>query len=261
VDPAGHVQDKLSVTTSYTGIHTVTEDGNLLFIDDLLKVRKLKLFGYKKIIRLTPLGYKKVRRLISDGTVTTLMTTDRPTFCIHSSRINGDILVGSPRRVTRYDKVGRKLQVIEKDNDGRRLYEFPHYITENYNGDVLISDRVKYAVVGVDKSGRHRFVYKGGPSVSTGRQSVHTGRQSDFYPCGICTDVYGHVLVCNLINPSVHLLDQDGQFLSLLLTEEQHGICYPMALCVDDQKHNLYLGQWYRNTIKVYKYLQDTNVK
>ncbi|XP_056003783.1 uncharacterized protein LOC125653862 [Ostrea edulis] len=228
-----------------TGCHTVTEDGDLLFIDG-----------------------DEVRKLTSDGTVITLLTPDREARCIHSSRINGDILVGSDGKVMRYDRTGRELQVIEKDDKGQGLYRLPIYITENKNGDIWNSDLDKEAVVVVDKSGHHRFDYTSRQSDYTGRQSEdssymyrfsYTDRQSHFYPFGICTDVLGHVLVCDIYNNSVHLLDQHGQFLSLLLTGEQHGI-RPTALCVDDQ-HNLYLGQYDSNTIKVYKYLQDTDVK
>ncbi|XP_056018363.1 uncharacterized protein LOC125667395 [Ostrea edulis] len=220
-----------------TGSHTVTEDGDLLLIDD-----------------------DKVRKLTSDGTVITLLTQDWGAPCIHSSRINGDILVGSISKVTRYNRTGRKLQVIEKDDKGHSLYRSPIYITENKNGDIWISDLDKGAVVVVDKSGRHRFDYGGRQSDYTDRQSDYTGRQFPFSPRGICKDVLGHVLVCDFYNNSVHLLDQDGQFLSLLLTREQHGIHLPTALCVDDQ-HNLYLGQCDSNTINVYKYLKDTDFK
>lgn len=65
--------------------------------------------------------------------------------------------------------------------------------------------------------------------------------------------------MCDANHHRVHLLDQDGWFLSLLLTEEQHGILYPLALCLDD-KHNLYLGQDDSDTINVYKYLQDKDL-
>jgi hypothetical protein len=254
------------------GGHTLTEDGDLLFID----------------------AKNKVSKLTSDGTVTTLITIDRLADCIHCSRINGDILVGSHRRVTRYDRTGRKLQAI-KDRDrgrvrrylsydwekkevnewydnGEYLYDSPEYITENKNGDIWTSDGYKDAVVVVDKSGRHRFDYKGRQSGRTGRHRFdrksrhwfdytdrHRFDYTDFRPRGICTNANGQVLVCDRLNSNVHLLDQDGNFLSLLLTRNQHEIFRPLALCVDDH-HNLYLGQEVSNTIKVYKYQQDTEV-
>jgi hypothetical protein len=229
LDSTGHlVHGKLSGGYIIAETHTVTEDGDLLFIG----------------------GYHEVQKLTSDGRVTTLFTTDRPARCIHSSRINGDILVGSGGRVTRYNRAGQELQVVEYYEG--LSYSLLHYITENYNGDVLISDRGQSAVVAMDKSGRRRFVYRG-------LQSVRKDRWYDFLPCGICTDIHGHVLVCDSSNHCVHLLDQDGHFLSLLLTKE-HGIRDPWTLCVDDQ-HNLYVGQGYSNTINVYRYLQHTDVK
>ena len=91
----------------------------------------------------------------------------------------------------------------------------------------------------VNKSGQHRFSY--------------TGQGSVFLPYGICTDVLGHILVCDHVSETVHLLDQDGGFLSVILSEQQ-GIERPRGVCVDDE-NNLYVGQLY-NTVTVYKYLE-----
>ncbi|XP_062588591.1 uncharacterized protein LOC134250254 [Saccostrea cucullata] len=139
---------------------------------------------------------------------------------------------------------GHKIRDFSKDNQGEDLYEFPDDITENKNGDVWTSDRIM--VVVVEKSGEHRFDYEGQQS------------QSNFSPRGICSDILGNVLVCDYdsSNASVHLLDQDGQLLSLILTNH-HNIHDPMALSVDDE-NNLYLGQLNSNIITVFKYLQIT---
>lgn len=53
---------------------------------------------------------------------------------------------------------------------------------------------------------------------------------------------------------TVHLLDQDGQFLSFLLTEE-HGIYNPLSVCVDAD-NNLHVGQYNTNKVKVYEFLE-----
>ena len=126
------------------------------------------------------------------------------------------------------------------DNKGQELCSYPHYITENINGDICTSDYNKHAVVLVNKSGQHRFFY--------------TGQGLRFFPWGICTDVLGHILVCDEASKSVHLLDQDGGLLSFILSEQQ-GINHPRGLCVDDE-NNLYVGQYGTNTVTVYKYLQ-----
>ena len=42
-----------------------------------------------------------------------------------------------------------------------------------------------------------------------------------FYPCGLCTDHSGHVLITDIHNQRVHILDREGQFLQYVLTGEQ----------------------------------------
>jgi tripartite motif-containing protein 2/3 len=211
-------------TSGGDGYHTVTQDGELIFTDSENKV---------------------IKKITQGNKITEFIKTEGWAQCsIYSSHINGDILVGMGKfreaKFMRYNKTGQELQNILKDNKGQGLYRTPYYITENINGDVCVSDYYKHAVVVVNKSGHHRFSY--------------TGQGSWFYPLGICTDVLGHILVCDWNSNSVHLLDQDGQFLSLLLTP-QHRVGYPRSVCVDDE-NNLYVGQYDNNTVTVYKYLQ-----
>ncbi|XP_078329843.1 uncharacterized protein LOC144624246 [Crassostrea virginica] len=206
------------------GYHTATQDGGLIYTD---KVKK-------KIYRITT--DRKITKFIKIGDWTPLS--------VHSSHINGDILVGMYKdeeaKVTRYNKAGKEIQNIQRDNQGQELYSLPHYITENINGDICTSDHSKQAVVVVNKSGQHRFSY--------------TGQGSGFRPWGICTDVLGHILVCDTVSKTVHLLNQDGGFLSRILSEQQ-GIDNPQGVCMDDE-NNLYVGQDDTNTVTVYKYLQ-----
>ncbi|XP_065938402.1 uncharacterized protein [Magallana gigas] len=222
-DLQGNQLQKIQTSGGDEGYHTVTQDGDLIYTD-----RK----------------NKAINRIRPDNTITEFIKTGGWTLSIHSSHINGDILVGmikdTDAKVTRYNKTGTEIQNIQKDNKGQALYSGPHYITENINGDVCVSDWDKHAVVVVDKSGQHRFSY--------------TGQGSGFTPYGICTDVLGHILVCDVLGETVHLLDQDGRFLSLVLTPQQ-GVDYPYSVCVDDE-NNLRLGQILTNTVTVYKYLQ-----
>ncbi|XP_061192360.1 uncharacterized protein LOC133200588 [Saccostrea echinata] len=218
-DLQGNVIQKIETGGGH-GYHTVTQDGDLIFTDRDKKV---------------------INRITQDDNITEFIKTgDWRPLSIHSSHINGDLLMGMAGKVTRYNKTGKELQNIQRDNKGQELYRLPHYITENINGDICTSDNVKDAVVVVNKSGQHRFSY--------------TGQELRFYPYGICTDVLGHILVCDHYGDTVHLLDQDGQFLSLLLTQ-QHGVEGPSSVCVDDEK-NLHVGQRDNNTLTVFKYLQ-----
>ncbi|XP_052678005.1 uncharacterized protein LOC128159015 [Crassostrea angulata] len=223
-DQQGNQLQKIKTSGEDESYHTFTQDGDLIYKDK----------HEKFINRITP-----------GNTITQFIKTgDWLPLSLYSSHINGDLLIGMVKnreaKVTRYNKTGTEIQNIQRDNKGQPLYKYPYYITENINGDVCVSDWSKPAVVVVDTSGQHMFSY--------------TGQGSEFAPYGICTDVLGHILVCDSFSATVHLLDQDGQFLSLLLAEQQ-GVYGPRIVCVDDE-NNLWVGQSNTNTVKVYKYLQ-----
>nr|XP_022344845.1 tripartite motif-containing protein 2-like [Crassostrea virginica] len=221
-DLQGNQLEKIQTSGGYEGYHTATQDGDLIYTDR----------GKKVIYRITP--DRKITEFIKTGKWTPLS--------VHFSRINGDLLVGMGKngeaKVTRYSTAGKELQNIQSDNQGQKLYSDPHHITENINGDICSSDYGK--VVVVNKSGQHRFSY--------------TDQESEFYPSGICTDVLGHILVCDSYSEIVHLLDQDGGILSVIPLSQQ-WILGPRGVCLDDE-NNLYVGHWETNTVTVYKYLQ-----
>nr|XP_022341338.1 uncharacterized protein LOC111135501 isoform X1 [Crassostrea virginica]XP_022341339.1 uncharacterized protein LOC111135501 isoform X1 [Crassostrea virginica] len=231
-DLLGNLLQNIQTSGGY-GYHTSTQDGDFIYSDRDKEV---------------------IYKITSDRKITEFINTgDWTPISVHSSRINGDILVGmvklvvikretkSKSQVIRYNKIGTKVQIIQGDNQGRQeLDRYPHYITENINGDICTSDGNKGAVVVVNKSGQHRFSY--------------TGQAPWFRPWGICTDVLGHILVCDYASDTVHLLDQDGEFLSVILSAQQ-GIKCPRCVCVDDE-NNVYVGQYGTNTLTVYKYLQ-----
>ena len=223
-DLQGNQLQKIKTSGLTKGCHTVTQEGDLLYT------------GTKR---------KMIYRITADKRITKFIKIrDFRPLSIHSSSINGDILVGMMKdeeaRVTRYNKIGEEIQNIQS-NEGQELYSDPHYIIENINGDICTSDYGNYSVVVVNKSGKHRFSYRGQGSI--------------LRPFGICTDVLGHILVCDKDSKSVHLLDQDGGFLSTILSEQQGIKSFPLSVCVDDE-NNLFLGQWFISTVTVYKYLE-----
>ncbi|XP_061182187.1 uncharacterized protein LOC133190527 [Saccostrea echinata] len=224
-DLQGNRLKKIPAGVGYPGFHTVSEEEDLIFtVKDKTVINKVTV----------------------DDTISQffIKTGDWKPVSIYSSHINGDLLVGMLKdretKITRYSKTGKEIQNIKKDKDGQNMYSEPHYITENINGDICVSDYDKKAVVVVNKSGQHRFSYR--------------GQKARIWPAGICTDVLSHILVCDSMSNTVHLLSQDGQFLSLLLTPQQ-AITNPRSVCVDDE-NNFYVGQWNTNTVTVFKYLQ-----
>nr|XP_022337217.1 uncharacterized protein LOC111133281 isoform X1 [Crassostrea virginica]XP_022337218.1 uncharacterized protein LOC111133281 isoform X1 [Crassostrea virginica]XP_022337220.1 uncharacterized protein LOC111133281 isoform X1 [Crassostrea virginica]XP_022337221.1 uncharacterized protein LOC111133281 isoform X1 [Crassostrea virginica]XP_022337222.1 uncharacterized protein LOC111133281 isoform X1 [Crassostrea virginica]XP_022337223.1 uncharacterized protein LOC111133281 isoform X1 [Crassostrea virg len=224
------VKDSLD---SLTGKHTVNCDSELIYIDN----------------------DKNINKLSSDlkTTATLIKHTDKTwtTQCVYCSSSSGDLLVGMFRddtrtgKVMRYDNTGKRKQTIPHNNNTPHdLYRNPWYITENNNGDVLVSDFLR-AVVVTSGEGVHRFAYTGPPSGSR-----------LFYPVGICTDVMSHILVSDWNTDTVQMLDRDGQFLSYLLTTQSPGIHgRPHSLSYDVTNHVLWVGTLNNNTLSVYRYI------
>ncbi|XP_062589923.1 uncharacterized protein LOC134251527 [Saccostrea cucullata] len=224
-DLQGNCLQKIETSGGREGYHSVTQDGDLIFTNKEKNV---------------------IKRIAQDNKITEFFTTEDWTpLSIHSSKINGDILVGMQRnedevKITRYNKEGKEIQQIQKDSHSKGMYSSLCYITENINGDICTSDILKHAVIVVNKSGQYRFSY--------------TGQKPVYQPYGICTDVLGHILVCDVHSNAVHLLDQDGQFISVLLSKQQ-GVHLPCSVCIDDE-NNLYVGEKITNNVKVFTYLK-----
>nr|XP_022342524.1 uncharacterized protein LOC111136165 [Crassostrea virginica] len=225
-DEQGNLLQRIQTRSAFEGYHTTTQDGDLIYAD-----------RDKRVIY-------RIRRIIPGKTITDFTKTGGWTpISVHSSRNNRDILVGLKKdeegKVTKYNMATmQKIQNIQIDKRGQELYSDPHYITENINGDICTSDYEKQAVVVVNKSGEHRFSY--------------TGQGRMLRPWGICTDVLGHILVCDVTSSGVHLLNKDGKFISFILSSLQ-GIHGPRCVCADD-KNNIYLGQHHTRTVTVYNY-------
>ncbi|XP_065937673.1 uncharacterized protein [Magallana gigas] len=211
------------------GIHTVNSESELIYIDR---------------------NYININKLSKDMKTTTTFiertgSTWRPR-CVYWSPSTGDLLVTmynyrtETGKVTRYNQSGQLTQTIQHHNTGPGLYSIPNYITENNNGDVVVS--VLYAVVVTERGGRHRFSYTGHPSGSR------------LQPRGICTDALSHILVCDGITDTVQILNKDGQFMSHLLTESQE-MRLPYSLGYDVNTHRLWVGSRWNNKVCVYRYI------
>nr|XP_022289782.1 uncharacterized protein LOC111101546 [Crassostrea virginica] len=227
---------------SWNGKHTMNCEGELIYIDNEYNI--IKLCNDMK-------------------TTTTLIkhtdTTWRPR-CVYCSPSSGDLLVAMCRedthtgtetytytgKVMRYDNTGKYKQTIpHDDNTPHTLYVYPYFITENNNGDVLVSDWVRRAVVVTSGEGVHRFSYTGPPSGS-----------GQFRPRGICTDVMSHILVSDHLTSTVQMLDRDGQFLSYVLTRQTSGMYYkPDGLSYDVTTHAVCVGSDDNNTMSVCRHI------
>lgn len=238
IDEEGHLLRELSVDLTHAGYHTLTKAGELLFKKNG-DIYMLSLSG-------------EIRNLHIQASIFS---------CIHSSRLNGDIFVTQEGLIKRYNERGVKLQTIttfldtiniyerflKQRNEHNSSYKKPICnITENLNGDIIVTSNIKRNVVACMSNGKHKFTYSG----------LHNRSVLD--PTGICIDTFGHILVGDscLNDPCIHLLDKNGKFLAKLLTHQLQDLEFN-ALCVDE-RNNLYV--WCKNRINVYTYLPDTTI-
>ncbi|XP_062582956.1 uncharacterized protein LOC134244719 [Saccostrea cucullata] len=91
---------------------------------------------------------------------------------------------------------------------GKPLYHEPVYITENRNGDIVVSDIGKGVVV-TDRDGKYRFTYTGPPE-----------GLSLFMPCGACVDAFLNILICGRLDQTLQMIIRDGLLLSNLPTRQ-----------------------------------------
>ena len=135
------------------------------------------------------------------------------TLSIHWCQSNDDLLVGmissisipTKAKVVRYNYLGEVEQSIYQNKKGRVLYRYPRYLTENRNGDIVVSDVLRGRIVFTNNAGEFRFFLP-----------VDN-------PRGICTDRLSRILVVCRYSKDVLVLDKNGLFL-LHLRIESLGI-------------------------------------
>ncbi|XP_062620370.1 E3 ubiquitin-protein ligase TRIM71-like isoform X1 [Saccostrea cucullata] len=223
------VKDKID---RESGAHTAREEEEeLIYIDKKLNVKKLSKDNKTENI--------VVKREDNWEPLSVFCTLEK-----------GDILVAmmihslAQAKVVCYDKDGKEEQTIQYDDKSDALYNIPRFITENHNGDVVVSNHMEASgtVVVTDSSGKHRFSFTGPP------------KESGFRPGGICVDGLGNILVCDEHTNSVQLIDKNGQFQRYLLTEND-GIVKPRSLGYCNKDHVVLVGSASSGKITVHRHL------
>ncbi|XP_065944026.1 E3 ubiquitin-protein ligase TRIM71 isoform X2 [Magallana gigas] len=185
-------------------------------------------------------GTKAVRMILDTDTVVTLLTTGdwQPRGVTRAA--SGDLLVclgkDDQSKVVRYSSTGTVLQEIQYDSQCQPLYKLAIYITENVNGDIIVADWEKKAVIAVDRVGIFRYSYSG-VRCST-----------------VTTDSVGHVIVTDFDSNKIHMLDRDGRFLRYIIPEG--GINRPRSVCILGDGEMM-VGECLTGIAKRIRYLED----
>ncbi|XP_056015628.1 uncharacterized protein LOC125675254 [Ostrea edulis] len=199
---------------------------------------------YNKHVVYTAWGSNNtVYRVAADKTIQTMFTTGewRPRGI--TSTASDDLLVclrkDDQYKVVRYSSTGTVLQEIQYDSQGQPLYRDATCITENVNGDIIITDWKKNAVIAVDRLGIFLFSY--------------SGRDKPFFACAVTTDPAGHVIVTDLKGDKIHMLDRDGRFLGYIIPNL--GIKFPRGVCIVGDGE-MFVGECKTGVAKRIKYLE-----
>lgn len=218
-----------SDTSSYnTGAHTVNrQNEDLIYIDTNNNIKRVSKNGIEFVCLENQDNLWKYR-------------------CVYSSSLSDNLLIGMSNtqltrsRIVRY-KSSIPIQSIQYDNYGHALYTGPCYITENNNGDVVVSDWLNGVVV-TDNGGRHRFTFNQDPHGSIIR------------PKGICTDPMSHLLVC--VYNKVMMLDKNGVFLRFFHLMPFRSTIETTCLCFDSITHYIWVGSSRKQCVYAWKYLE-----
>nr|XP_034325620.1 E3 ubiquitin-protein ligase TRIM36 isoform X3 [Crassostrea gigas]XP_034325621.1 E3 ubiquitin-protein ligase TRIM36 isoform X3 [Crassostrea gigas] len=217
-DLQGHLHHTVSITTN--GVHLCMYN--------------------KQVVYTTTKGV----RMISDtDTVVTMFTTGDWRSRGVTSAASCDLLVclrkDDQSKVVRYSSTGTVLQEIQYDSQCQPLYKQVMYITENVNGDIIVTDWEKNAVIAVDRLGIFRYTY--------------SGKDTQIDVCSVATDSVGHVIVTDY-NDKIHMLNRDGRFLRYIIPKG--GISRPRGVCILGDGEMI-VGECRTGIAKIIKYLEE----
>ncbi|XP_078323001.1 uncharacterized protein LOC144622255 [Crassostrea virginica] len=206
-----------SVSIPCTGFYICMFDKDVVFIDQLNK------------------AIKRISNETKD-TATMFTTGDWTPYSITRSA-SGDLLVclrkDDQSKVVRYSCTGTVLQEIQYYSQ-QPLYQAPWYITENVNGDIIVTGNKEKKIIAVDRHGQLRYSYFGGKSASS-----------------VDTNSFGHVFITDFTGDKIHVLGMDGKFMRYIIPEG--GIQRPRAICIINESE-MVVGECLTGTAKIFNY-------
>ncbi|XP_061184987.1 uncharacterized protein LOC133193001 [Saccostrea echinata] len=184
------------------------------------------------VISTDPLEPGGICQSVSGGLLVTLINKESHPYKLNSQS----------RRLVRHITVtGDVIHEYEYQEDGQtRLFTLPVRVTQNSNSDICVVNRLGRTtgnLVIMSPSGLLRSVYDG---------QNHT---EDFLPTDVVCDPHCNILVTDQNNKQIHLLSPDGEFLKVLLTENEVNLPFSLSL----YKSTLWVG-YYEGLVKVFQY-------
>lgn len=228
------IEDNIGRYYHWYGTHTVTKEKELIYFDRNGAILKLS------------------KDRTSKSILPILSSFSCCACCVYCSPLTEDLILGMFNNDTntciikRYNVTENLQSQNQPQIIGQIVNWRPVLITENNNGDIIVAGFF-YGVMGMDRLGRHRFLYK----------ETQSGFQ--IRAKGICTDSLSHILVSDSFDSAVHMLNKNGQFLSYLLTTP-NGAC-PCGLMFDFEAHLLWIrAKDKSNKITTYRYIKRHDV-
>ena len=227
LDCRGSVKDTININVSFDDV-VLSSQGDILLSDT---------------------DTKCIKRVGDAKKPTVLFKTQRtPTglCCLKSGEIA--VTFFDEGQVVIYSMSGKIIKMLEG------FFRYPYrlaqskissdlYVIDKWNTDIKSSGKVQ--VLAISPFVKMRNAYTGGPE-----------QRKPFYPCDLCADEIGHVLITDYKNDKVHILDKDGKFIKYLLTKEQ-GLESPFGICIDSEG-NAWIGEskQFISKMRIVKYLQ-----
>ena len=181
---------------------------------------------------------KAIKRICNETKYTAMMFTTGDWKPYGFTRSGSGDLLGCLRtddqsKVVRYSSTGTVLQEIQYDSQ-QPLYQAPWYITENINGDFIVTDNKKKQIIAVDRHGLIKYSYFGENSASS-----------------LDTNSFGHVFITDFTGDKIHVLGMDGKFMRYIFPEG--GIQRPRAICIINESE-MVVGECLTGTAKIFNY-------
>lgn len=110
------------------------------------------------------------------------------------------------------DSQAAVLMTLDKDTSGNSLFSWPRFLSTTTQGDILISDRDKKALLCVDLEGQVKWTYS-----------------TEAAPWGVSCHDSGSIYLC-LDSNDVHVLSEEGRLMDNKFISRRDGVKVPYAI-------------------------------